>query len=79
MSAAASRLELESPSAEHPNPFEESSVITSDSDTELLAKLSTITTPSSGPVIAVDLDDVLSQTNLTVSQCKQSEFPLDDA
>ncbi len=41
-----------------------------------LAKLSTISPPgSSGPVIAVDLDDVLSQTNLVLAECKKVITP----
>jgi hypothetical protein len=35
-----------------------------------LVKLSTISPTFSGPIIAVDLDDVLSQTNEAVSDCK---------
>lgn len=31
-----------------------------------------LATSSRGPVIAVDLDDVLSQTNLAAAQCTQS-------
>jgi hypothetical protein len=47
-----------------------------DPEAASLAKLSAISPPtSSGPVIAVDLDDVLSQTNEVVSECKQSSSP----
>lgn len=43
-----------------------------DPEAAALAKLATISPPtSSGPVIAVDLDDVLSQTNQSVSDCEQ--------
>lgn len=67
MSAAASRLELETPS----NSESESDIrVDTNEEAELLDKLSSITTPSSsGPVIAIDLDDVLSQTNQNVAQC----------
>jgi hypothetical protein len=45
--------------------------IETDPEAASLAKLTTISPPtSSGPVIAVDLDDVLSQTNHVVSECK---------
>ncbi|KII93688.1 hypothetical protein PLICRDRAFT_35907 [Plicaturopsis crispa FD-325 SS-3] len=45
---------------------------------ELLERLSGISPPtSSGPVIAVDLDDVLSQTNFTVSQWHNNKYGTD--
>ena len=43
----------------------------SDPEAAALEKLSMISPPtSSGPVIAVDLDDVLSQTNQNISECE---------
>lgn len=44
-----------------------------DPEAASLAKLATISPPtSSGPVIAVDLDDVLSQTNEVISECERT-------
>jgi hypothetical protein len=44
-----------------------------DPEAASLAKLTTISPPtSSGPVIAIDLDDVLSQTNEAISECKST-------
>jgi hypothetical protein len=41
-----------------------------------LAKLTTISPPtSSGPVIAIDLDDVLSETNAAISECEHTRKP----
>lgn len=65
MSIAASELELDS---------EESTTTSSEvSDHRLAHSLDILTSISppgaSGPVIAVDLDDVLSQTNFAVAQC----------
>lgn len=52
-------------------------VIEADPEAASLAKLTTISPPtSSGPVIAVDLDDVLSQTNHVVSECKYRSLSL---
>lgn len=42
------------------------------SEKEALERLTKTSPPNSGPVIAVDLDDVLSQTNLEVAAC---EYP----
>lgn len=72
MSAAASKLLLQSPNTEF-NPLPDSEQEDeSQLERELLDKLSTISPPtSSGPVIAIDLDDVLSQTNKAVALCKQ--------
>jgi hypothetical protein len=68
MSAAASRLELESPSAVQKSlPAEEY-----EHEREVLEKLTVDTTRTSsvGPIIAVDLDDVLGRTNEAVAECK---------
>jgi hypothetical protein len=64
MSAAASRHELES--------HLRSSVDGDDSAQEagVVNKLRSIPIRLGGPVIAVDLDDVLSQTNATIALCK---------
>lgn len=44
-----------------------------DPEATSLAKLATISPPaSSGPVIAIDLDDVLCETNVTIAECEQS-------
>ena len=66
MSAAGSRHQLESPTGEHADFNEEP-------EKAALQKLLSSYPPSSRssiPVIAVDLDDVLSQTNLAVAQCQ---------
>lgn len=70
MSAAASKLEIESPSSGREQYFDDEDDIP-ESEKRLLEKLA-ITSPASsrGPVIAVDLDDVLSQTNDAVAQCE---------
>jgi hypothetical protein len=68
MSAAASRLRLESPSAEQNEslPAEEH-----EHERKALERFTdTTSSASAGPVIAVDLDDVLSQTNQVVAECK---------
>lgn len=81
MSAAASRLELESPISERSNSLDLNGKLEGEKDGDedveeaTLAKLTSISPPSSsGPVIAVDLDDVLSQTNHVVAQCKAFTF-----
>ncbi|KAG6919590.1 hypothetical protein DXG01_004254 [Tephrocybe rancida] len=61
MSAAGSRLHLESPSAEQADPFNELPEEQQQAEKAALAKFASIS--SNGPVIAIDLDDVLSQTN----------------
>ena len=72
MSAAASRLELRSPSPvpgvqAHkglPTPEQQR-------ERETLERLTTATPTSfAKPVIAIDLDDVLSQTNQAIAECK---------
>ncbi|KAG6844335.1 hypothetical protein H0H87_007693 [Tephrocybe sp. NHM501043] len=62
MSAAGSRLQLESPSAEKADPFRELPEEQEEAEKAALTKLTSIPS-STGPVIAIDLDDVLSQTN----------------
>lgn len=70
MSAAASRLELEKPlnqgyipTGNETEPIEDEGVA--------VGKLTGITPD---PTIAVDLDDVLSQTNQAVADCKSPSF-----
>lgn len=68
MSAAASKLRLESPSIED-------AVLTEDvldaHEFEALERLTAISPPSSaGPIIAIDLDDVLCLTNQAVAECR---------
>lgn len=79
MSAAASRLELETPHDEGINPLDiletPGSTDTNEADEqherEVLEKLTGITPPgSSSAIIAVDLDDVLCETNQAVAECK---------
>ena len=76
MSTAESRLELESPTRERFNPFEPVSHEVRSDGGEAVVKnalehLASISPPvSAGPVIAIDLDDVLSQTNREVALCK---------
>lgn len=41
---------------------------------EALERLTKTSPPNSGPIIAVDLDDVLSQTNLEVAACEYSRY-----
>lgn len=41
---------------------------------ESLNKLRALDPPGSGPVIAIDLDDVLSQTNHAIANCKSSHM-----
>lgn len=68
MSAAASRLEIESPSSERTNDFDQIEV--PEAERELLERLANTYPPtSSGSIIAVDMDDVLSETNHAISQC----------
>lgn len=43
--------------------------LTAEATTEQIAELKELIPPSTGPVIAIDLDDVLSATNLVVAQC----------
>jgi len=68
MSVAASRLRLESPRAE------QNEILAADEhehERQALERFtSTTRTASAGPVIAVDLDDVLCQTNQAVAECK---------
>jgi hypothetical protein len=69
MSAAGSRLRLEPPAPE--SEFEGAPENEEVAEREALEKLTTISPPSSsGPVIAIDLDDVLSQTNQVVADCE---------
>ncbi|KAG6866031.1 hypothetical protein C0991_009440 [Blastosporella zonata] len=65
MSAAASQLQLETPSAEQAKSPGELSEELEQAEKAALTKLTSI--PSNAPVIAIDLDDVLSQTNQTVA------------
>jgi hypothetical protein len=67
MSAAASRLQLESPSHQ-PNDSLPSKEY--EHERQALEKLAGLS--SAKPVIAVDLDDVLSQTNEAVAECEHS-------
>ena len=63
MSAAASRLALESPSVEQSTEGHD--------ERETLQRLTgTSSTSSARPIIAVDLDDVLGQTNQAIADCK---------
>lgn len=74
MSAAGSRLRLESPTpelSEFKGPQEDDET----PEHEALERLTAISPPSSGPIIAIDLDDVLSQTNQAVADCKYSHIP----
>lgn len=43
--------------------------LTAEITTEQIAELKELIPPSTGPVIAIDLDDVLSATNFVVAQC----------
>ncbi|KAF9015478.1 hypothetical protein BDQ17DRAFT_1341135 [Cyathus striatus] len=77
MSVAASKLELESPSVEKENPFEQSKILSAndlDSEHAALEKLTGVSPSISHPVIAIDLDDVLSQTNATVAKWHNDTF-----
>lgn len=65
MSAAASRLRLESPTAK-----QDVSLPAEEHEREALVQL----TDTTGHVIAIDLDDVLSQTNQAIVDCKP--FPV---
>lgn len=69
MSLAASKLELESPkdnSVALPETVEKH-------EHEALQALTDISTPMrTSPVIAIDLDDVLSDTNKAVAECKSA-------
>lgn len=71
MSVAASVHELEAPptGAGVSNRIEE--------ELEAVEKLTKFppTAPPTGPIIAIDLDDVLSQTNLAVAQCEHEGAP----
>ncbi|KAF5377614.1 hypothetical protein D9615_005101 [Tricholomella constricta] len=74
MSAAASRLRLESPSTEA-EPYEGLVEEVEEAEKDAFEKLTTISPPTSrGPVIAIDLDDVLSQTNQIVAEWHNSRF-----
>lgn len=73
MSAAASRLELEKPlnqgyipTGNETEPIEDEGVA--------VGKLTGITPDPLISTIAVDLDDVLSQTNQAVADCKSPSF-----
>ena len=69
MSAAASRLESESPSAERRSLSTEEH----EHERETLERFTSselTNAPSTAPIIAVDLDDVLGQTNQAVAECK---------
>lgn len=72
MSFAASKLKLESPTAELADPFASTSVLNHEAEIEAdaLEKLLDLPSTVAGPVIAIDLDDVLSQTNQVVAECK---------
>lgn len=72
MSFAASKLQLESPTAELADPFASTSVLNHEAEVEAdaLEKLLGLPSTTAGPVIAIDLDDVLSQTNQVVAECK---------
>lgn len=71
MSAAASRLQSESLSAEQ---NESLTVDENENEGETLERLTDTRAYPAGPVIAVDLDDVLSQTNQVVADCKHIPF-----
>jgi hypothetical protein len=70
MSAAASRLRSESPSSQ---PNESLPAKEHEHERQALERLTGASRTSSKPIIAVDLDDVLSQTNEAVAEC---EHPL---
>ncbi|KAG5648251.1 hypothetical protein DXG03_006209 [Asterophora parasitica] len=71
MSAAASQLRLSSPTPEEPVLTDE----VEQAENEALEKLLTVSPPTStGPVIAIDLDDVLSQTNQIVAEWHNEQF-----
>ena len=63
MSPAASRLELESPKNDS---------IALPEAVEKQAPTDTSSPMRTGPVIAIDLDDVLSDTNKAVAECKSA-------
>lgn len=69
MSAASSIHQLESPTVEGGDPLENLPKDQEEREHQTLAKLIAIS-PHSQHVIAIDLDDVLSQTNQTVAECK---------
>ncbi|KAG6891066.1 hypothetical protein C0995_014155 [Termitomyces sp. Mi166 len=69
MSAAGSRQRLESPSG-----FDELPEQQEQAEKAALEKLMPLYPPSSGPVIAIDLDDVLSQTNQMVADWHNSQY-----
>lgn len=76
MSAAASRLELETlhdRETSLSNVFESVDATNEKRERELLEELTEITpSDSSTPVIAIDMDDVLCETNKDVAKCKFS-------
>lgn len=63
MSAAASVHELESPRHEKDGQLDAKTIA---HEREVVEEL---VHPTPGPIIAVDMDDVLSQTNLAVAEC----------
>ncbi|KIK07409.1 hypothetical protein K443DRAFT_129090 [Laccaria amethystina LaAM-08-1] len=70
MSFAASKLQLESPTAELADPFASTSVLNHEAEveTDALEGLLGLPSTAAGPVIAIDLDDVLSRTNEVVAE-----------
>ncbi|KNZ79631.1 hypothetical protein J132_08933 [Termitomyces sp. J132] len=78
MSAAGSRQWLESPSGDHAD-FNEIPEQQEQAEKAALEKLISLYLPScsSGPVIAVDLDDVLSQTNQMVADWHNTQYGTD--
>ncbi|KAG5352702.1 hypothetical protein C0989_000853 [Termitomyces sp. Mn162] len=80
MSAAGSRQWLESPSGDHAD-FNEIPEQQEQAEKAALEKLISLYLPScsSRPVIAVDLDDVLSQTNQMVADYLKAVLLIDDS
>ncbi|KAG6814040.1 hypothetical protein H0H92_003890 [Tricholoma furcatifolium] len=77
MSVADSRLKLESPSTENAEPFDEIPVQEQE-EKAALEKLTSLNPPTStGPVIAIDLDDVLSETNHMVADWHNKTYGTD--
>ncbi|KAG6868559.1 hypothetical protein C0993_001255 [Termitomyces sp. T159_Od127] len=69
MSAAGSRQRLVSPFEDHAD-FDELPEQLEQAEKAALEKLISLSPPPSRPVIAIDLDDVLSQTNQMVADCE---------
>lgn len=83
MSASASRLQLEKPRNCGSTPLDnfvttdptEASEADEQHEREVLEKFAGITSPTSSSIIAVDLDDVLSETNQGVADCEVPGYP----